>query len=151
MEQLLIGNKPVFGPFGVNGRRHVRTHIVLCANLVNAHDNLVHLTFISCVRVTHLCRRNLTEFRFPLYIIPCKVSLVVNIIIPGGKVYWADWENAGRHIVPGVCEERHAHICQVSVGLPALSDTCHQFTGTPYFSSCTHFLLPPYALASAGL
>ena len=106
-----------------------------------AGDDLIDLALVGAVGMAALCGLNLAECGLALNVVAGQITLQELIVEASGVLHRADGENLGRNVVSVVVEERHAHVGQVAVGLPAFSNSCHDRGVAVHVS---HVVLPSF-------
>ena len=141
MQEHLVVDEADAGAARVDGCRNARAGVVQSIDAVDAGDDLIDVALVGAVGMAALCGLNLAECGLTLNIVAGQITLQELIVEASGVLHRADGENLGRNVVSVVVEERHAHVGQVAVGLPAFSNSCHDCGVAVHVS---HVVLPSF-------
>ena len=144
MKVHLFSGKSYFGTAWINGCRRIASLEVQRSNLVDSHNNLIHLTLVGIVGVAHYCRICFAVCRFSLNIVSSKVAFRKGVIKTRCKRYRANRKQLSCYPIARICKVCHAHIAKVSIRLPSFHDSRLNITVCYLFVS--HNLFPPYAV-----
>ena len=146
MQEHLVVDEADAGAARVDGCRNAGPGVVQRTNLVDAGDDLIDIALVGAVGVTALCGLDLTECGLALNVVAGQIALQELIVETSGVLHRADGENLGCNVVSVVVEERHAHVGQVAIGLPAFRNGSHDCGVAIHVS---HVVLPSFPCQDA--